>query len=187
MVALRDYAGAWHHASGPLLTFDRASTAAARLHQTGHPRHLAAFFEAGPIAGTAFDRSVWLRLCSDASGSGYPAHPLPGRRLRCDLPKGVIGVDRPPEPVLLALDRDHDLVEMPPVRRAWALAAESGRELPAKARDPVPHGLVGNADPACGKQILDVPEAESEPMIGPDSVADHGARNSAALDAGQVG
>lgn len=36
---------------------------------------------------------------------------------------------------------------MPFVRRAGALATDPGGELPAKARDPVPHGLVGNADP----------------------------------------
>ena len=29
---------------------------------------------AGPIAGTAFERSVWLRLCSDVTEPGYPAH-----------------------------------------------------------------------------------------------------------------
>jgi hypothetical protein len=34
-------------------------------------------------------------------------------------------INRPPEPVLLARDRDHDLVEMPDVAAAWRLALEA--------------------------------------------------------------
>lgn len=89
--------------------------------------------------------------------------------------------------LLSQLDQDYDLVEMPLVRRPGALAADPGHGHPAKARDPVPHGFVGNGGAACGQHILDDPEAEGEPMRGPDSVADHGARKSKAVDAGQVG
>ena len=69
-------------------------------------------------------------------------------RLDQDIQHIAIGVDRPPEPVLRALDRDHDLAEMAFVRRAGALATDPSGELRTKARDPVPHGLIGHADPA---------------------------------------
>lgn len=65
-------------------------------------------------------------------------------RLEQDIQHVAIGVDRPPEPMLLALDRDHD----PFAHQAKACATDPGSKLPAEARDPVPHGLVGNGDPA---------------------------------------
>ncbi|PRY84597.1 hypothetical protein CLV74_12215 [Donghicola tyrosinivorans] len=68
-------------------------------------------------------------------------------RLNQDIQHIAIGVDRPPEPVLLALELDDDFVEMPFVRRSGALATDPSSDLPAKARDLVPHDLVGNPDP----------------------------------------
>ena len=66
--------------------------------------------------------------------------------LQQDIQYFAIGVDRPPEPVLLAFDQDDDLIEMPSVCRARMFATDPARKLPPKARDPVPHGLAGNAD-----------------------------------------
>lgn len=54
-------------------------------------------------------------------------------RLNQDIQHIAIGADRPPEPVLLALDRDDDFVEMPFVRRAGALATD---RKPYKGKNP---------------------------------------------------
>lgn len=69
------------------------------------------------------------------------------KRLKHDVQYFAIGVDRPPEPMLLTFDRDDELVEMPFVYRVRAFATDPTYKLPDKARGPVPHGLVRNAVP----------------------------------------
>jgi hypothetical protein len=99
-----------------------------------------AMFDPGSDLG--FGRSVGTELVSDQhAGLTPPPEQLSKEAFGCacvptrldqDIQDVAIGVNRSPEPVLLALDRDHDFVEMPFVRRAGALAADPGGELPAK-------------------------------------------------------
>src|SRR3954469_1862229 len=53
------------------------------------------------------------------------------------------------------------------LRRIW-LASERLTELPG----PLPHGLVAHDDAASGQHLLDYAQAEREPEIQPDCVAD---------------
>jgi len=72
----------------------------------------------------------------------------------------------------LAVDRDHDLVEMPRVaelRRAPTDLAGAG---PAEGLCPAPHGLIADDDPARSEQVLDHPQAERTTEIEPDSLLD---------------
>ncbi len=95
-----------------------------------------AMFDPGGDLG--FGRSVGTELVGDQhSWLAPPPEQLSKEAFGCacvptrldqDIQHIAIGVDRPPEPVLFALDRDHDFVEMPFVRRAGPLA---GSALPA--------------------------------------------------------
>jgi hypothetical protein len=59
----------------------------------------------------------------------------------------TILIHGPPEPVLLAGDRDHDLVEVPDVAAAWRLAPETASVRgPELQRPPADH-LVGTTMP----------------------------------------
>ena len=91
----------------------------------------------GRAVGTVLVREQHSRLPPlpiQLSKEAFACARAPTRRHR-DVQHIAIGVDRPPEPVLLALDRDYDFVEMSFVRRTRALATDPGGELPAKARD----------------------------------------------------
>ncbi len=90
-----------------------------------------------------------MRECGARSCSRVPT------RLEQDIQHVAIGIDRPPEPGLLSLDRNHDLF----AHQTRACATDPGGKLQTEARDPVPHGLVGNGDPAGSELVFDDPEA----------------------------
>src|SRR5262249_3610691 len=77
-----------------------------------------------------------------------------------------------PQPVLLALDLELHLVQVPAVPRPGAPTAEScgvgGTELLA----PQPDGLVADLHPALRQEFLHVAVAEREAVVQPHGVAD---------------
>ena len=56
-------------------------------------------------------------------------------------------IDGPPQPVLLARDRDHDLIQMPDVTVAWRLAPEAAGVSRAELQGPSSDGLIGTTMP----------------------------------------
>ena len=64
-----------------------------------------------------------------------------------DLVKHVaILIDDSPQPVLLAGNSDHDLVQAPDVARAWLLAPEAAGVLRSELDRPATDGFIGNED-----------------------------------------
>ena len=88
-----------------------------------------------------------------------------------DIENEAILIDGAPKPVLLAGDRDDDLIHMPFVaasRRALAdLIGEGFAELPP----PLAHGLVRHENPARRQHFLDHAKAQGKPEIEPDGIA----------------
>ena len=68
-------------------------------------------------------------------------------------------INRPPQPVFLARDRDHDLVEVPDVAPARPLAFEATGVIRPKLQNPAPDRLVGHDDAALEQHLLDQPQA----------------------------
>ena len=90
-----------------------------------------------------------------------------------DVENEAILIDRAPKPVLLAGDRDDDLIPMPFVaasrRRLANLIGKRFAELPP----PLPHGFVGHANSALRQHFLDHAKAQGKPEIEPNGIADH--------------
>src|SRR6266850_1177949 len=81
-------------------------------------------------------------------------------------------VDGTPEPMLLPGDADDDLIEVPLVATERRSQADAAGEFPAEFEAPLPDRLVRHRDAAGGEHLLDHAQAQREPKIQPDRVAD---------------
>ena len=98
---------------------------------------------------------------------------LVSRRALDDLIEHIaVLIDSPPEPVLLAGDGDHDLVEMPNVAAAWRLAPETAGVRRPELQRPAADRLIGDDDAALEQHLLDQPQAQREPEVQPDRMGD---------------
>jgi hypothetical protein len=90
------------------------------------------------------------------------------------------------EPIRLASERDHDLVEMPDVMAARRLAPEAASvrrpELPASS----PDGLTGDDNAALEQHLLDQPQAQWKPEVQPDRMGNDLRRKAVAVAADRV-
>jgi len=81
-------------------------------------------------------------------------------------------VDRPPEPVFTAADRNHHFIEVPMIARSRPRTADIRRDRRPELQEPPPDRLVGCVNTSLGQQFLDIPKGQREPGIEPDRVAD---------------
>lgn len=81
-----------------------------------------------------------------------------------------IGVDGPPKPELLSIDRDDHFIEMPFVCCFRPIATNAIREMASKTVDPEPDGLARHNDTAFCKQIFDICRTQRKAVIYPDCV-----------------
>jgi len=81
-------------------------------------------------------------------------------------------IDCASEIMVLTLDRQHDLVEMPFVALLWLTSAQLIGKLLAESQRPLPDRLIGNDDASAGHQFLNVAKAQREPEVEPHYVAD---------------
>ncbi len=95
--------------------------------------------------------------------------PVAARRNQ-DIQNFTFAVDRTPQICALSVDRDKDLVQVPPGGGSWTRTSESPRISQAEFQRPAPNAFVGHVDAALGEKILDIPEAQRKPKIQPDSV-----------------
>jgi hypothetical protein len=78
-----------------------------------------------------------------------------------DLVEDVpILVDSRPEPMLLAGNRDHNLVEVPDIVAVWRLAPEVAGVGGSELQRPPTNRLVGDNDAALEQHLLDQPQAQ---------------------------
>ena len=84
----------------------------------------------------------------------------------------ALGVEGSPQIDRAAIDFQIDLIEMPDGVGLRPALTQISRDLGSKMVHPAAHGLIGDHDPALGKQILDIPETQGESDIKPDCLLD---------------
>jgi len=125
---------------------------AAQLVGHDHPRHILQALQKSP---------------EEALGSVGIA---PG--LNKDIEHDAVLIDGAPEIVLYTLDPDEDFVHVPLVPRPWPAASHAVGEMRAEFLAPASHRLVGDDYAALSQEQPNIPQAQAEHMIQPDSVAD---------------
>jgi hypothetical protein len=78
-----------------------------------------------------------------------------------------LDADRPPKPELSSADQDSHLVEMS--LRGWPMTSAAkfpGQQRP-ELQHPSPNRFIGHIQPALGRQILNIAEAEGEARVQP--------------------
>ncbi len=91
-------------------------------------------------------------------------------------------VDGAPQPIALASDDDHHFVEVPVITGLRVGAAQIGGNDGSKLQEPSADGLVGDVQAPLGEHLLDIAEADSEPGVEPDRVADNFGREAVRLN-----
>ena len=86
--------------------------------------------------------------------------------------RGAMLVDRAPQPVLVAVDRDHDFVEVPLVAARWRVRANAPGNGSTELQGPASNRLVGHLDVPRSQHLLDHAQAQWKTEVQPDSVAD---------------
>ena len=73
----------------------------------------------------------------------------------------------------LAGDRHDDFIQMPLIATSGRTLADLVGEDLAEFLPPLTHGLIRHADPTSRQHFLDHAEAQREPKVQPNRVADH--------------
>ena len=111
--------------------------------------------------------------------------PIPVR-LHEDVQDVTVLVDRAPQILSATLDRDEHLVERPGVSHPTAAAPQPPRVDRTEPLAPLPNRLVGDRHASLREETFDIAEAEAEPMVEPDRVADDVGRESISVIAGRL-
>lgn len=86
--------------------------------------------------------------------------------------------------MLHAIDRDHNLIHVPLVVRAWAIAAETSGKVRPKSIDPKAYRFTADNDATHRQKILDISRTQREAMVTPDSLGHYLTWKTKALQAG---
>ena len=139
------------------------------LDDRGHHR-AAGGSKAGQLVGDQPSRGTALPLQQRAEEADGRAAIPP--RLDEDVDHVAVFVHGPPQVLLPAPNPDEHLVQIPGVTLAAAPGPQAPGVVEPEGRAPLPDRLVGDGDSALGQQILDVAEAETEPVVQPHRVTD---------------
>ena len=90
-----------------------------------------------------------------------------------DVDRIAVLIHGSPQVVALTLDRDEEFIQVPGVAQTTLPSFQGSSVSRAEFATPLPNRLVGDNDTALSQQILDVAEAEGEPVIQPHGVADN--------------
>ncbi len=129
----------------------------------------------------------WLaKLCDQ------PCHEALGSfrisaRLNKNIERITVGVDSAPEPMLHAVDRDHNLIEVPLVVRPWPVTADARSKVRTKSVDPAADCFSADHHATFRKQILNILRTQRKPMVCPDRVSNDFTREPEALQAQHTG
>ena len=111
--------------------------------------------------------------------------PIPSR-LHEDVEDVTVLIHGAPQVLLATLDRDEHLVEMPGVSHPTASAPQPPRVDRTEPLAPLPNRLVGDRHASLREEIFGIAEAEAEPMVEPDRVADDVGWESISVIAGRL-
>jgi hypothetical protein len=92
--------------------------------------------------------------------------------LNKDVEHNAIPIHGAPKIVLHTLDPDEHLIHVPLVPRSWPPPAQAVGKALAEFLAPVPNGLVGNDDTPFGQKEFNIPQAEAEHVMQPNSMTD---------------
>jgi hypothetical protein len=81
-------------------------------------------------------------------------------------------IDRSPQPIPLAADRDDDLIQVPDVAVAWHFALEATGVIPPEFQGPAPDRLVGDDDAALQQHFFHQTQAQGETKMQPHHMGD---------------
>src|SRR6478735_7222959 len=93
-------------------------------------------------------------------------------RLDQNVEHGAVLVDRAPQVPLFAVDLDEHLIQVPFVARPRTTTAQLVRILLPEPLAPSPDRLIGHVETTFEHQLLHVAEAQREPVVQPDAMAD---------------
>ena len=105
-------------------------------------------------------------------------------RLHEDVDHVAVMVDGAPEILLAPLNGDEQFVQVPRVAQASLPAPQRARIRRPERATPLANRLVGHDDAPLGEEIFGVAEAQTEPVVEPDGVADDLGWKSIAVVAG---
>src|SRR4051794_15682701 len=98
--------------------------------------------------------------------------PFVPARLDQDVEDLALLIDSPPQIHAPAGDPYDHLIQMPAIARMWSPLPQPSRKERSEFQDPAPDRLVGQVEPAFGKELLDIAVAQGEAQIQPDRVLD---------------
>src|SRR6266487_9146 len=98
-----------------------------------------------------------------------------------DIQHVAVLIHRPPQVVLLATNREYDLVQMPFVPTARTAVAQFIGVGLSKLQAPLMDGFIREDDTALGHQLFDISITEGETEIQPHTVADNFRRETEAF------
>jgi hypothetical protein len=105
-------------------------------------------------------------------------------RLYEDVDDVAVLVHNAPQILLASLNGHEQLVQMPGVTHPTPAVPKTSRVRQAEPQAPLPNGFIGDRDVPSGEQVLYIAEADPEPVVEPDGVADDFGRESIAVIAG---
>ena len=104
-------------------------------------------------------------------------------RLNKNIQHVAARVDRPPEPVFSAYDRDDHLIQVPFSACGRSVAPDATGEVDPKTVYPFPDRFPADHHAPIGENIFDIRRAEREAMVDPDRICDDLTRRTVAFQA----
>ncbi len=103
-------------------------------------------------------------------------------RLHEDVNQVPVLIDGTPQILPLTVDRDKDFVQKPRIPETTPSSFQLPCVLGSEIKTPLSDGFVGNDDPA----LRDIPEAQAEPIVMPDGVANDFGRKTVSVVGGSA-
>jgi hypothetical protein len=93
--------------------------------------------------------------------------PFVSSALNQDLEGLTLMINRAPQVHMPAGDPDDHFVEIPAITWSWTAPSQSPGDRRSEFEHPAANALVGNIEPALGKQLLNIAIAQAEPEVQP--------------------
>jgi hypothetical protein len=118
------------------------------------------------------DPQWFVALASQQSSKEPLCGALITMRLDQDVDYVAVLIHGAPQILLLAVDPNEDLVQVPVVSEPSLASLQFPSILRTELLAPAPDGLIRHDDSPLGEKILHISEAQTEAMVRPDRIAD---------------
>jgi hypothetical protein len=113
-----------------------------------------------------------LSLAAQQSSKELFGSALIAVRLNQDVDHVAVLIHGTPEILLLAVDSNEDLVQVPHIAEATLTPLQFSGIVGTEFLTPQPNRLIRDEDSSFGQKILDISEAQTETMVKPHAIAD---------------